>query len=92
MLYSVDNYVFGVMLFGCDGICVVVFICEMVGIVDCIGGGDVFVVGILYGMMCGFVLEVIVCFGLVVGCFKYLIFGDFNFVSEVDIMVLMGEE
>jgi len=60
--------------------------------VDRIGGGDAFAAGILHGMMRGFAPDAIVRFGLAAGCLKHSIPGDFNPVSEADIMALTGEE
>jgi len=90
--HSVDNHALGAMLVGRDGTRAVAPTREMLGIVDRIGGGDAFAAGILHGMMRGFAPEAIVRFGLAAGCLKHSIPGDFNPVSEADIMALTGEE
>lgn len=90
--HSVDNHALGAMLLGRDGTRAVAPTREMVGIVDRIGGGDAFAAGILHGMMRGFAPEAVVRFGLAAGCLKHSIPGDFNPVSEADIMALTGEE
>jgi 2-dehydro-3-deoxygluconokinase len=43
-------------------------------------------------MMRGFAPDATVRFGLAAGCLKHSIPGDFNPVSEADIMALTGEE
>ena len=90
--HSVDNHALGAMLVGRDGTRAVAPTREMLGIVDRIGGGDAFAAGILHGMMRGFAPDAIVRFGLAAGCLKHSIPGDFNPVSEADIMALTGEE
>ncbi|MHC5147729.1 sugar kinase [Stenotrophomonas rhizophila] len=90
--HSVDNHALGAMLIGRDGTRAVAPTREMIGIVDRIGGGDAFAAGILHGMMRGFAPDAIVRFGLAAGCLKHSIPGDFNSVSEADIMALTGEE
>ncbi|MBU2048095.1 MAG: sugar kinase [Gammaproteobacteria bacterium] len=90
--HSVDNHALGAMLIGRDGARAVAPTREMIGIVDRIGGGDAFAAGILHGMMRGFAPDAIVRFGLAAGCLKHSIPGDFNPVSEADIMALTGEE
>jgi len=90
--HSVDNHALGAMLIGRDGTRAVAPTREMIGIVDRIGGGDAFAAGILHGMMRGFAPDAIVRFGLAAGCLKHSIPGDFNPVSEADIMALTGEE
>ncbi|MNV04717.1 2-dehydro-3-deoxygluconokinase [compost metagenome] len=90
--HSVDNHALGAMLIGRDGTRAVAPTREMIGIVDRIGGGDAFAAGILHGMMHGFAPDAIVRFGLAAGCLKHSIPGDFNPVSEADIMALTGEE
>ena len=90
--HSVDNHALGAMLVGRDGTRAVAPTREMIGIVDRIGGGDAFAAGILHGMMRGFAPDAIVRFGLAAGCLKHSIPGDFNPVSEADIMALTGEE
>lgn len=90
--HSVDNHALGAMLIGRDGTRALAPTREMIGIVDRIGGGDAFAAGILHGMMRGFAPEATVRFGLAAGCLKHSIPGDFNPVSEADIMALTGEE
>jgi len=90
--HSVDNHALGAMLVGRDGTRAVAPTREMIGIVDRIGGGDAFAAGILHGMMRGFAPEAIVRFGLAAACLKHSIPGDFNPVSEADVMALTGEE
>ncbi|WP_353085957.1 sugar kinase [Stenotrophomonas sp.] len=90
--HNVDNHALGAMLIGRDGTRAVAPTREMIGIVDRIGGGDAFAAGILHGMMRGFAPDAIVRFGLAAGCLKHSIPGDFNPVSEADIMALTGEE
>jgi 2-dehydro-3-deoxygluconokinase len=90
--HSVDNHALGAMLIGRDGTRAVAPTREMLGIVDRIGGGDAFAAGILHGMMRGFAPDATVRFGLAAGCLKHSIPGDFNPVSEADIMALTGEE
>lgn len=90
--HSVDNHALGAMLIGRDGTRAVAPTREMIGIVDRIGGGDAFAAGILHGMMRGFAPDKIVRFGLAAGCLKHSIPGDFNPVSEADVMALTGEE
>lgn len=90
--HSVDNHALGAMLVGRDGTRAVAPTREMIGIVDRIGGGDAFAAGILHGMMRGFAPDMIVRFGLAAGCLKHSLPGDFNPVSEADIMALTGEE
>ncbi|MCS4280007.1 sugar kinase [Stenotrophomonas rhizophila] len=90
--HSVDNHALGAMLIGRDGTRAMAPTREMLGIVDRIGGGDAFAAGILHGMMRGFAPDAIVRFGLAAGCLKHSIPGDFNPVSEADIMALTGEE
>jgi len=90
--HSVDNHALGATLVGRDGTRAVAPTREMLGIVDRIGGGDAFAAGILHGMMRGFAPDAIVRFGLAAGCLKHSIPGDFNPVSEADIMALTGEE
>lgn len=90
--HSVDNHALGAMLIGRDGTRALAPTREMLGIVDRIGGGDAFAAGILHGMMRGFAPDAIVRFGLAAGCLKHSIPGDFNPVSEADIMALTGEE
>ena len=90
--HSVDNHALGAMLIGRDGTRAVAPTREMIGIVDRIGGGDAFAAGILHGMMRGFAPDAIVRFGLAAGCLKHSIPGDFNPVSEADVMALTGEE
>lgn len=90
--HSVDTHSLGAMLIGRDGTRAVAPTREMIGIVDRIGGGDAFAAGILHGMMRGFAPDMIVRFGLAAGCLKHSIPGDFNPVSEADIMALTGEE
>lgn len=90
--HSVDNHALGAMLLGRDGTRAVAPTRDMLGIVDRIGGGDAFAAGILHGMMRGFAPDAIVRFGLAAGWLKHSIPGDFNPVSEADIMALTGEE
>lgn len=90
--HSVDNHALGAMLLGRDGTRALAPTREMIGIVDRIGGGDAFAAGILHGMMRGFAPEAIVRFGLAAACLKHSIPGDFNPVSEADVMALTGEE
>ncbi|WWW36063.1 sugar kinase [Stenotrophomonas rhizophila] len=90
--HSVDNHALGAMLVGRDGTRAVAPTREMIGIVDRIGGGDAFAAGILHGMMRGFAPEAIVRFGPAAACLKHSIPGDFNPVSEADVMALTGEE
>lgn len=90
--HSVDNHALGAMLLGRDGTRATAPTREMISIVDRIGGGDAFAAGILHGMMRGFTPEAIVRFGLAAACLKHSIPGDFNPVSEADVMALVGEE
>ena len=62
------------------------------GIVDRIGGGDAFAAGILHGILSGLDADATVRFGLAAGALKHSIPGDFNPVSEADVLALMGEE
>ena len=89
---SVDHHRLGAMLLGRDGTRAVAPTREMIGIVDRIGGGDAFAAGILHGMMQGFEPEQIVRFGLAAASLKHSIPGDFNPVSEADVLALTGEE
>ncbi len=90
--HSVDHHSLGAMLIGRDGTRAVAAAREMVGIVDRIGGGDAFAAGILHGMMRDFDPQAIVRFGLAAAILKHSIPGDFNLVSEADVMALTGEE
>ncbi|MBT2767276.1 sugar kinase [Stenotrophomonas sp. ISL-67] len=89
---SVDHHRLGAMLLGRDGTRAVAPTREMIGIVDRIGGGDAFAAGILHGMMQGFEPDAIVRFGLAAASLKHSIPGDFNPVSEADVLALTGEE
>jgi len=90
--HSVDHHALGAMLVGRDGTRAVAPTRDMVGIVDRIGGGDAFAAGILHGMMQGFEPDAIVRFGLAAASLKHSIPGDFNLVSEADVLALTGEE
>ena len=90
--HSVDHHALGAMLLGRDGTRAVAPTREMIGIVDRIGGGDAFAAGILHGMMQGFEPDAIVRFGLAAASLKHSIPGDFNLVSEADVLALTGEE
>lgn len=90
--HSVDHHALGAMLVGRDGTRAVAPTRDMVGIVDRIGGGDAFAAGILHGMMRGLEPDAIVRFGLAAASLKHSIPGDFNLVSEADVLALTGEE
>ena len=65
---------------------------QLTGIIDRIGGGDAFAAGILHGILSGFDADATVRFGLAAGGLKHSIPGDFNPVSEADVLAQMGEE
>lgn len=89
---SVDHHALGALLLGRDGTRAQAPVRQLQGIVDRIGGGDAFAAGILHGIMRGFDAEATVRFGLAAGALKHSIPGDFNPVSEADVLALVGEE
>jgi len=89
---SVDHHALGALLLGRDGTRAQAPVRQLQGIVDRIGGGDAFAAGILHGIMRGFDAGTTVRFGLAAGALKHSIPGDFNPVSEADVLALMGEE
>ena len=89
---SVDHHVLGAVLLGCDGTRAQAPLRHLQGIVDRIGGGDAFAAGILHGILSGLDADATVRFGLAAGALKHSIPGDFNPVSEADVLALMGEE
>ena len=89
---SVDQHVLGALLLGRDGSRAQAPARQLPGIVDRIGGGDAFAAGILHGIMQGWDGDATVRFGLAAGGLKHSIPGDFNPVSEADVLALVGEE
>ncbi|MDY1034711.1 sugar kinase [Stenotrophomonas sp. CFBP8980] len=89
---SVDHHALGALLIGRDGTRAQAPVRQLQGIVDRIGGGDAFAAGILHGIMRGFDADATVRFGLAAGGLKHSIPGDFNPVSEADVLALVGEE
>lgn len=89
---SVDHHRLGALLLGRDGRRAQAPARALPGIVDRIGGGDAFAAGILHGIMQGWDEDAIVRFGLAAGGLKHSIPGDFNPVSEADVLALVGEE
>jgi len=89
---SVDHHALGALLLGRDGSRAQAPVRQLQGIVDRIGGGDAFAAGILHGIMSGFDADATVRFGLAAGSLKHSIPGDFNPVSEADVLALVGEE
>ncbi len=89
---SVDHHALGALLIGRDGTRAQAPVRQLQGIVDRIGGGDAFAAGILHGIMRGLDADAIVRFGLAAGGLKHSIPGDFNPVSEADVLALVGEE
>jgi len=89
---SVDHHALGALLLGRDGTRAQAPVRQLQGIVDRIGGGDAFAAGILHGILSGFDADATVRFGLAAGGLKHSIPGDFNPVSEADVLALVGEE
>ncbi|GMR27086.1 sugar kinase [Stenotrophomonas sepilia] len=89
---SVDHHAMGALLLGRDGTRAQAPVRQLQGIVDRIGGGDAFAAGILHGILSGLDADATVRFGLAAGALKHSIPGDFNPVSEADVLALMGEE
>ena len=89
---SVDHHALGALLLGRDGTRAQAPVRQLQGIVDRIGGGDAFAAGILHGILSGLDAEATVRFGLAAGGLKHSIPGDFNPVSEADVLALVGEE
>lgn len=89
---SVDHHALGALLIGRDGTRAQAPVRQLQGIVDRIGGGDAFAAGILHGIMRGLDADATVRFGLAAGGLKHSIPGDFNPVSEADVLALVGEE
>ncbi|MEN5286278.1 sugar kinase [Stenotrophomonas lactitubi] len=89
---SVDHHALGALLLGRDGTRAQAPVRQLQGIVDRIGGGDAFAAGILHGILSAFDADATVHFGLAAGGLKHSIPGDFNPVSEADVLALMGEE
>ncbi|WMJ71118.1 sugar kinase [Stenotrophomonas sp. 24(2023)] len=89
---GVDHHVLGALLLGRDGTRAQAPARTLAGIVDRIGGGDAFAAGILHGILSGFDAEATVRFGLAAGGLKHSLPGDFNPVSEADVLALVGEE
>lgn len=89
---SVDHHAMGALLLGRDGTRAQAPQRQLQGIVDRIGGGDAFAAGILHGILSGLDADATVRFGLAAGVLKHSIPGDFNPVSEADVLALMGEE
>lgn len=90
--HSVDHHALGALLLGRDGTRAQAPVRQLPGIVDRIGGGDAFAAGILHGIMRGYDADATVRFGLAAGGLKHSIPGDFNPVSEADVLALVGEE
>ena len=89
---SVDHHALGALLLGRNGMRAQAPVRQLQGIVDRIGGGDAFAAGILHGILSGFDADATVRFGLAAGGLKHSIPGDFNPVSEADVLALVGEE
>ncbi len=89
---SVDHHALGALLLGRDGTRAQAPVRQLQGIVDRIGGGDAFAAGVLHGLMQGWDADATVRFGLAAGGLKHSIPGDFNPVSEADVLALVGEE
>ncbi len=89
---SVDHHALGALLLGRDGTRAQAPVRQLQGIVDRIGGGDAFAAGILHGLIQGWEADATVRFGLAAGGLKHSIPGDFNPVSEADVLALVGEE
>lgn len=89
---SVDHHALGALLIGRDGTRAQAPVRQLQGIVDRIGGGDAFAAGILHGIMQRLDADATVRFGLAAGGLKHSIPGDFNPVSEADVLALVGEE
>ncbi|HGM6770470.1 sugar kinase [Stenotrophomonas sp. TWI169] len=89
---SVDHHVLGALLLGREGVRAQAPVRQLTGIIDRIGGGDAFAAGILHGILSGFDADATVRFGLAAGGLKHSIPGDFNPVSEADVLAQMGEE
>ena len=65
---------------------------RMTGVVDRIGGGDAFVAGLLHAMGQGRDDQAALDFALAAGVLKHSVPGDFNLVSEADVMRLVANE
>ncbi len=61
-------------------------------IVDRVGGGDAFAAGCLHGILAGFGPERALEFGLAAAAIKHTIPGDFNFISEAEVLNLMDSD
>lgn len=61
-------------------------------VVDWVGIGDVFVVGLIYGLVMNMFDEIVLQFGVVVNVLKYIIVGDINMVMVVEVKVLMESD
>ena len=62
---------------------------ELSDIVDRVGGGDSFAAGVLHGLMSGRGEAFTIEFATAASCLKHSILGDFNRVSEADVLALM---
>lgn len=65
---------------------------NVTGIVDRIGGGDAFAVGMLHGLMTDMDKQDAIEFAAAAGALKHSIKGDFNLVSISDVYYAMGNE
>ncbi len=59
-------------------------------IVDRIGTGDAFAAGLIHGLLSGWEDEKALAFGVAASCLKHSIPGDFNLVTEPEVMALMA--
>lgn len=59
-------------------------------IVDRVGGGDSFGGGLIYSMLSGFDPQKTIEFAVAASCLKHSIEGDYNLVSEKEVMTLAG--
>jgi 2-dehydro-3-deoxygluconokinase len=59
-------------------------------IVDRIGAGDAFAAGLIHGLVAGFADEKALAFAVAASCLKHSIPGDFNLVTEREVLDLMA--
>ena len=61
-------------------------------IVDRVGGGDAFASGFLHGLLSGMKMEMALEFALAAAAIKHTIPGDFNYLSESEVLTLMNSD
>ena len=88
-VHSVDRHALGALLVRRDLSVQQIDALPVDGIIDRIGGGDAFAAGVLHGVLSGLDDARTLAFGLAAARLKHSVPGDFNLVSERDVIALV---